>query len=180
MTDVPFQSTVTTWSFRSMKQLPSHDTVMTDAPWKQPVHSHDDAADHETPEPMICPFCSVQRPRREWTKTQWKQNSPVCFQYNACKSCSPCNLVVQQSDLAAAKRSLLLDWIWKKSLTYLKFMGPNQPVAGYPQMIQKDETQGFDLDVFTFFWATYWIKFTGQQQKTTWIRFIDILVLRFP
>ena len=120
--DAPCQSTRATWSIRSMKQLPSHDTEMTDAPFqstittwsfrsmKQPVPSHDTIHDHEmTPDPMICPWCQVQRPRREWTGTQWKQNSPVCFHYNCCKSCSPCNLMVRRCDITEATRSVLLD-----------------------------------------------------------------------
>ena len=84
---------------------------------------------------------------------------------------------------------------WQEHMTCLKFMGLTQPVAGYPQMVQKDEIQGLDicrhcffwslpladiprldLDAFTNFWATYWrcrwIEFMGQQQKTTWIGFI--------
>ena len=43
-------------------------------------------------------------------------------------------------------------------MTWLKFMGLTQPVAGYPQMVQKDEIQGLDICRHCFFLklATGW------------------------
>ena len=40
-------------------------------------------------------------------------------------------------------------------------MGLTQPVAGYPQMVQKDEIQGFDICRHCFFEARHWLKFKG-------------------
>ena len=41
-------------------------------------------------------------------------------------------------------------------------MGLTQPVAGYPQMVQKDEIQGLDICRHCFFFeACHWLKFKG-------------------
>ena len=46
-------------------------------------------------------------------------------------------------------------------MTCLKFMGLTQPVAGYPQMVQKDEFKGLTYVDIVFFEACHWLKFKG-------------------